>query len=284
MKQCRICGGAGIIYNRTIEAGSHGDLAVCQCVLKKCTCGGVSPYQVFDEHGLHAWCPCRSARTKLSAAKKAFHDSQIPKKYLWKFYEDFNTNKFDNESDKSVSNKLVGLASTIRATPPDEKWTKGFYFWGTPGSGKTLLACIILQELMLKYALPGRFVDISRQFFQRLKRSYDSTDELYGTEGQILDELIEVPFLVIDDFGVQRNTEWESEMLYNLIDARYEKEFLTIITSNMHIDNFVNVAPNELAKVAHGRIHSRIKEMCSIYKVDLPDYRENFKKEINFVD
>lgn len=277
MKQCRICGGTGIIYNRTIEAGSHGDLAVCQCVLKKCTCGGVSPYQVFDEHGLHAWCPCRSARTKLSAAKKAFHDSQIPKKYLWKFCEDF-------EKVNVVAHQFVGLASSIRDISPGEKWKLGFYFWGNPGSGKTLLACIILQELMLKYAFPGQFVDISRQFFKRLKRSYDSTDELYGTEGQILDELIEVPFLVIDDFGVQRNTEWESEMLYNLLDARYEKELLTIITSNMHINDFVNVAPNDFAKVAHGRIQSRIKEMCSIYKVDLPDYRERFKKEVNFVD
>lgn len=269
MKQCKICFGTGIIYDRAIEAGSHGDLTLCPCVLKKCTCGGVPPYQVFDEHGEHAWCACKSPRTKLAAAKKAFRESQIPKKYLWKFYEDF-------ENMNSVANILVGLASTIRVTSPGKKWMKGFYFWGTPGSGKTLLACIILQELMLKYALPGRFVDISRQFFQRLKRSYDSTDELYGTEGQILDELIEVPFLVIDDFGVQRNTEWESEMLYNLLDARYEKEHLTIMTSNVHINDFTNIA--------HGRIHSRIKEMCSIYKFDLPDFRDRFMDEVKFVE
>ena len=235
--------------------------------IKKCACGGVPPFQVFDERGEHGWCPCKSARTSLSAAKKAFQVSQIPKKYLWKFYEDF-------DKTEANANKLVGLASTIRETPPGKKWTEGFYFWGSPGSGKTLLACIILQELMLKYALSGRFVDISRQFFQRLKRSYDATDESYGTEGQILDELIDVPFLVIDDFGVQRNTEWESEMLYNLIDARYEHEHVTLITSNVNISEF--------SGVAHGRIHSRIKEMCSIYKVDLPDFRNRFANEVNF--
>ena len=267
MKPCRICGGKGIIYDRAIEAGSHGDIAVCSCITKKCTCGGVPPYQVFDEKGGHAWCSCKSPRTRLAIAKKSFHESQIPKKYLWKFYEDF-------EKTDAVANIFVGLASTIRENPPGKKWTVGFYFWGKPGGGKTLLACIILQELMLKYSLPGRYVDISRQFFQRLKRSYDSTDESYGTEGQILDSLIEVPFLVLDDFGVQRNTEWESEMLYNLIDARYEQEHVTIITSNVHI--------NEFETVAHGRIHSRIKEMCSIYNVNLPDYRESLKKEVNF--
>jgi DNA replication protein DnaC len=267
MKTCKVCGGSGIRYDREIKAGSQGDLVICECILKKCACGGVPPYQMFQKEGGHSWCDCRSARVKLVSAKKAFKESQIPKKYQWKFYEDF-------EIVVPSVNTLVGIASTIRTTNPDKKWNKGFYLWGPAGSGKTLLACIILQELMLKYALPGRFVDISRQFFQRLKRSYDSTDESYGTEGQILDSLIEVPFLVIDDFGVQRNTEWESEMLYNLLDARYEKEHLTIITSNVQINDF--------ATIAYGRIYSRIKEMCDILKVDLQDYRDRFLKEVSF--
>ena len=264
MKKCKVCGGAGIVY-REAAAGSIGDLVLCSCIEKQCTCGGVLPFQVFDLAGNHSWCSCKSVRTRLVYVKKAFKESQIPKKYIWKFYENFNITD-------PAANTFVGLASTIRENPPEKKWKVGFYFWGKPGGGKTLLACIILQELMLKYALPGRFVDISRQFFQRLKRSYDSTDESYGTEGQILDSLIEVPFLVLDDFGVQRNTEWESEMLYNLIDARYEQEHVTIITSNVHINDF--------SSVAHGRIHSRIKEMCSIYNINLDDYREKLKKEV----
>ena len=125
---------------------------------------------------------------------------------------------------------------------------------------------------MLKYAIPGKFVDLSRQFFSRLKRSYDNSDELYGRGGQILDELIDIPFLVIDDFGVQRNTEWESEMLYNLIDSRYSDERITIITSNSDI--------SEYKTVAKGRVYSRILEMCKIIHVDLPDYREKLLDQI----
>jgi len=269
MKRCRLCGSTGIIYDRTIIAGIHGELRICDCIEKKCGCSGIEPYQVFDEKGNHSWCPCRSARLRLTAAKKAFKESQLPPKYRWKFIEDFVI-------VNDIAQKLIGTVTTvIRDTQPRLETMKGYYFWGNAGSGKTLLACIILQELMLKYAVGGRFVDLSRQFFQRLKRSYDSTDELYGSGGQILDELIEIPFLVIDDFGVQRNTEWESEMLYNLIDSRYEMEHLTIITSNQHI--------NEFSEIAHGRIHSRIKEMCAIMKVDLPDYRDKFLREHTFI-
>ncbi len=125
---------------------------------------------------------------------------------------------------------------------------------------------------MMKYAKGGKFIDLSRQFFQRLKSSYDATDESYGKSGQILDELIEIPFLVIDDFGVQRNTVWESEMLYTLIDSRYAEERATIVTSNKDIKKYKSVAD--------GRVYSRILEMCNIVHVDLPDYRESLSQHI----
>lgn len=261
MKRCRVCGGTGIIFDRNIEAGSVGELKICGCIEKKCVCGRVEPFQMFDDKGNHSWCPCRGPRLRLTAVKKAFRDSQIPKKFKWKFREDFKI-------EHPIANKIIGFVDTIRDKKPDEKWKHGFYLWGPAGSGKTLLASIFLQELMLKYSQPGKFVDLSRQFFQRLKRSYDSADELYGTGGQILDELINIPFLVIDDFGVQRNTEWESEMLYNLIDSRYAEEKPTIITSNSDIKDY--------KKVAKGRVYSRILEMCNIIYIDLPDYREKF--------
>ena len=266
MNRCRNCGNTGIFYDRNnITVGSTGEIKLCKCVEKQCSCGGAEPFQIFDSDGNHSWCPCRGARLKLTAIKKAFRVSQIPKKYKWKFCEDFTI-------EQALANKIIGYATSIRDKKPGEKWKDGFYLWGPAGSGKTLLASIFLQELMLKYAQYGRFIDLSRQFFQRLKRSYDNADESYGTGGQILDELINLPFLVIDDFGVQRNTEWESEMLYNLIDSRYTEEKVTIITSNSDIKDH--------KKVAMGRVYSRILEMCKIIHVDLPDYREKFSQHI----
>jgi len=265
MKKCKVCGNTGVIYDRNIKAGSHGELRVCNHIEKECKCGSVPPYQIFNENGEHLWCPCRSYRIKLASTKKAFKKSQIPKKYFWKFVDDF-------EIVSDNANKLIGFVDTIRGKSPDQKWKDGFFLWGSAGTGKTLMACIMLQELMLKYSSGGRFVDLSRQFFQRLKSSYNISDESYGEAGQILDELIKIPFLVIDDFGVQRNTEWEKEMLYNLIDSRYVEERPTIITSNINIDEFKDVA--------HGRISSRIQEMCKIIHFDLPDYREKFMQSI----
>ena len=266
MKKCRICNNADIYYDHDIKAGTTGELKLCGHVENLCECGGIAPYQIFGKDGNPAWCPCRSARLKLTAVKKAFRDAQIPKKYLWKFIEDFEIT-----SDKA--GHLIGLVSSIRDLRPGTQWKQGYYFWGPAGTGKTLLACIMLQELMLRFGQPGRFVDLSRQFFQRLKSSYNAADESYGDAGRIMDELIGMPFLVIDDFGVQRNTEWESEMLYNLIDSRYAEERPTIITANLSIDRY--------QEIAHGRVYSRIQEMCKIVYFDFDDYRVRYKDPID---
>jgi len=315
MKRCKLCGGTGVIYDRNIQAGSHGELRVCDCIEKQCRCGGIPPYQIFDENGGHSWCVCRTPRMRLEATKRAFRESDIPRKYRWKFCEDFDTG-FEDPKYKQNADRIIGTIGTIKDKQPLEKWKNGFYFYGPPGSGKTLLSCIFLQELMLKYSRRGKFVDLSRQFFQRLRSSYDAGDESYGKTGRILDELIEVPYLVIDDFGTQRNTEWESEMLYNLIDSRYEQEKITIITSNlslkeyiggnggrdggkdMYVPKGIGTGAGERAKdsskgweqsrrtdsrivaVAKERIYSRIHEMCRIIHVDLPDYRKKFSEFI----
>ncbi|MFC1552895.1 ATP-binding protein [Candidatus Latescibacterota bacterium] len=284
MKKCKACGGNDIFYDSTNMIGSHGELKVCEHVEEICTCGKIPPYQIFDDKGIQSWCECRGPRLKLAETKRAFRDSQIPKKYQWMFSEDFEI-----VSDKA--SLLIGIANTLK--DPGQKVNQGYYIWGPAGSGKTLFACILLQELMLKYGRGGKFIDLSRQFFQRLRDSYSATDKSYGETGRILDELIDIPFLVIDDFGVQRNTDWEMEMLYNLIDSRYTGERPTIMTSNISIDAFkTNVygkqddksknGGDKALSISHDRIHSRIQEMCKTIYFELPDYRKKFNKEIKF--
>ncbi len=265
--------------------GSYGELKVCPHIEEACTCGNLPPYQIFDKNGEQSWCPCRGARLKLVETKRAFRESQIPKKYIWKFTEDFEV-----VSDKAKM--LIGIVNTLKDLPPGQP-VQGYYIWGPAGSGKTLFASIILQELILKFGQAGKFIDLSRQFFQRLRDSYSVTDSSYGETGRILDELIDIPFLVIDDFGVQRNTQWEMEMLYNLIDSRYTAERPTFLTSNISIDKFKSTmqvksddknknSDDKTIHIPYDRIYSRIKEMCKGIYFDLPDYRDTPKYEINF--
>jgi len=74
-----------------------------------------------------------------------------------------------------------------------------------------------------------------------------------------------VPCLVLDGFGIERGTDGEIEMLYDLVDGRYGYQRFTVVTTNQPLD--------ELKDLAEGRIYSRLVEMCYPIPMDGPDYR-----------
>ncbi|MDA0710723.1 MAG: ATP-binding protein [bacterium] len=136
---------------------------------------------------------------------------------------------------------------------------------GYARSGKTYFTYALLNELIFKFVRPGKFISLSKSF-QELRHTFDEGSATHGQAMSMIDVLSNVPYLVIDDFGVQRNTEWEMEILYNLIDARYAHRRLTFITTNQKMD--------DIKQLAQGRIYSRILEMCYIRQVTAPDFRE----------
>ena len=80
-----------------------------------------------------------------------------------------------------------------------------------------------------------------------------------------------MPYLVLDDFGVQRGSEWEMEVLYDLVDARYGDEGFTIVTTNQPLE--------EIRQLSGGRIYSRLAEMCYTVELAGGDYRQLSKME-----
>jgi DNA replication protein DnaC len=107
---------------------------------------------------------------------------------------------------------------------------------------------------------------LSRKFFQQIRDTYSQESEQYGRSYQILDELCKIPYLVLDDFGVQRGTDWETEMLYDLIDARYGEENFTVVTTNQSMQ--------EIEAISDGRVLSRLVEMCYVVPMNGQDYRQ----------
>lgn len=119
---------------------------------------------------------------------------------------------------------------------------------------------------MLHRGRPGRFISLSRGFFHRLRDTFSEDSERHDQAYQIMEELVRVPYMVINDLGVQRGTEWEEEVLYDLIDGRYSEERFTIATTNEPLE--------EIEKMSKGRIYSRLVEMCHIVEMDGPDWRQ----------
>ena len=273
-----LSGNLGYFYDPQVVAGRHGEIKLSPGIEAQCRCDGRPPYLAFGSPEAEpTWCVCRPYRLKIRHINRLIRESGIPAMFQYKYLNDFQEIDPAGRPIPGV-NLLKGRVSTLvdryverrrRENGPHSP-ARGLFLWGTPGNGKTLLACIALNELMFNCAQPGKFIGLSRKFFQTLRHTFDENSPTRGQAIPILETLSTIPFLVIDDLGVQRDTDWEVEMLYNLVDARYTEQLLTFVTTNKNID--------DLKGLAGGRIYSRFLEMCYIINVQSPYYRQHAQR------
>lgn len=140
---------------------------------------------------------------------------------------------------------------------------KGLLLAGDCGTGKTHLAVAIINALIEK-GIPGVFVTVP-ELLQKIRESYSKTASVSSAD--IINLVKTAELLVLDDLGAEKPNEWTEEQFYVVINARYENELPTIITTN-----HTNI--KELKARIGARSFSRIIEMCDGVECQGTDYRE----------
>ena len=90
-----------------------------------------------------------------------------------------------------------------------------------------------------------------------------------GQEEQAaINKFRDIPYLVVDDLGSDKKTDWSFSTLYEIIDGRdmYERTGM-IITSNLSLGDLA-------ARLDDDRIISRINGMCKIIQLTGKDGRD----------
>ncbi len=249
MSECAICGGVGLVEERSADGVLRA--RVCEC-------------QQMERY-----------HRRLKAAR-------IPERYRHCSLDTYET--AFNGANASLGHALLKARKFAEAYPV-ETGGNGLMFVGTAGLGKTHLAVGVLQRLVQERGVKGLFCDY-RELLKNIQNSYNP--QVATTELELLKPVFEAEVLVLDDLGAQKPNEWVWDTVALILNTRYNDKLTTVITTN-YADlpagggfkaEGGKPARNEdtLGDRIGDRMRSRLAEMCVRIELQGEDFRQTVKR------
>lgn len=154
---------------------------------------------------------------------------------------------FEKE-DGSLEHRQAGL-NYVKQFEEMEKENIGLILTGTVGTGKTYLASSIANALIEK-GISVRMTNFGVILNDMMNLQIDKNKYIKNLNSNRL--------LIIDDFGIQRDTSFAMEHIFNVIDSRYRANKPIIVTTNLSISYLMNTTD-----LKEKRIYSRLLEMAT---------------------
>jgi DNA replication protein DnaC len=232
-------------------------------------------------------CDCQHELRVAALLKRA----RIPPRYKHCNLQSFDTTF--SGADDSLRRAFLRADQFVTAYPFDTGG-KGLLFTGTMGVGKTHLAIGLLLALITERGAQALFCDY-RELLKQIQESYNAATQV--TELQVLRPVFQVEVLLIDDLGYIKPTEWVWDTVALILNARYNANKTTIITTNYPNLPAKSLRSQEEPKISRqqrqaeeamreetlgdrigDRMWSRLAEMCIEVRLEGTDLRQTVKR------
>lgn len=195
-------------------------------------------------------CQCKKERQKLEEEKRKENKRLLKIEHLKKecFSDPILLNWNFKNMDKDSEHEKVAKNYVEKF---DEIYENniGLILIGNVGCGKTYLASAIANALLEKE------ISVKMTNFSVILNDMTNFEI---DKSKYIDKLNHKKLLIIDDFGMERDTDFAAEHIFNIIDSRYRSGKPLIITTNLNISALTNPET-----IKDKRIYSRILEICS---------------------
>ena len=109
-----------------------------------------------------------------------------------------------------------------------------------------------------------------RQAAEEHRRHVEAVENL---KHEYISRLCRYPLLIIDDFGMERGTDYGLEQVFHVIDTRYRSNKPLIATTNRPLDEL-----KKPTDTAHSRIYDRLLSMCVPIRFTGVNFRQETAK------
>jgi len=155
-----------------------------------------------------------------------FSRAGIPPRYTTRDFTNFHAKTAEQE------NALKSVQLYADTISEKMKTGAGLILSGKPGTGKTHLACAVGSQFMLTGGAV-LFITVS-VLVRKVRETYSRESTL--TEQQVINSLRDIDLLIIDEIGLQKGSESEEHLLFEIINERYSYYKPTILLSNLNAD------------------------------------------------
>ncbi len=209
-------------------------------------------------------CKCRQAeRTALEFQEKLDNTKYLNKKYNRILgFEMSKLNTLNLRANKYADNFHRNFTKNIERC--NGQW---FYLYGVAGNGKTT-TLMRLSQFINDNGEEYIFTSVDK-IFMKIKDSFSSETI---TEQWIINRLVKCKYLMLDDVGVERITDWGGQIIYSIFNEKYNNGTCIIMTSNLdksRLVEYISTFDKE------NRIIDRLKEKTTFVKFEGESFRKN---------
>ena len=175
--------------------------------------------------------------------------------------EKFGRQTFDADDKKGDTDAMISINRYAVNFEKMREIHKGLLIYGNTGVGKSFAAACIANYV----------IDLDHTCFMTdFSTIINELTGLYQGKQDYLDDLNRNTLLIIDDFAVERSTEYANEIVKNVIEMRYKSGKPLIVTTNLTADEIFNCKD-----ITKKRVYSRLIEMCVPINFKGGDRRRN---------
>ncbi len=238
-----VCGKCGIPRQKKITFPFSDETVTVYCV---CSC------DIAEREKIEERFRKQEEMTNISILKNT---SLMDSKYADAVFENYEQDA-DNAKAFRVAQNYVARFEEMYSR------NQGVLFHGPVGTGKTFTAACIANKLL------DNNIPVIMTSFVKILQEIQNPDV---NEGKFIQRLNSARLLIIDDLGVERNTDYALEKVYNVVDSRVRTAKPIILTTNLTWEELTREQDTR-----YKRIFDRILEVC--HPVHVPGKSRRIKK------